>query len=193
LAFSKQEFSDRSFFRGEKIMSDAGMGRPAVTEHAPYYSKYIDLVADGDIVAVLQTQLDETLSLLQGLSEEKAVYKYAPDKWSIKEVLGHIIDTERIMAYRALRFARNDKTPVEGFEQDDYAANAPFDKCQLKDLLAEFTHVRQANIYMFKSLPADAGLRTGSANKNEISVRALAYVIAGHELHHVGIIRTKYL
>ena len=174
-------------------MSRSAIGRPAPGEHAQYYEKYVSLVPEGDIVSTLSEQAGTTLSLLGGIPETKADSRYAPDKWSIKEVVGHLIDCERIFAYRALRFARNDATPQPGFEQDDYVRNAEFSQTLLADLVVEFDCLRRANVYMFKGLTADAWLRGGSANDSDVSVRALAHIIAGHELHHVGILRSRYL
>lgn len=174
-------------------MSTSAIGRPAPTEHAQYYEKYVSLVPEGDIVSTLSRQAETTLSLLSSIPEAQADSRYAPDKWSIKEVVGHVIDCERIFAYRALRFARNDPSPLPGFEQDDYVRNAAFGAISLTDLAAEFESLRGASVYMFKSLTAEAWLRSGSANGADVSVRALAHIIAGHELHHVGILRARYL
>ena len=174
-------------------MTDLKMKRPETTEYAPDYGKYVSLVADGDILTSLDRQLDETLALLAGVSEEQADYRYAPDKWSVKELVGHLIDAERIFGYRALRFARHDKTPLQGFEQDDYVREASFDDYTLSDLASEFAHVRRSNLSLFKHLSGEAWERTGTANDNEVSVRALAFIIAGHELHHLNILRSRYL
>jgi len=174
-------------------MSTSAIGRPAATEHAPYYEKYVSLVPEGDIVSTLGRQAETTLSLLGSIPEAQANSRYAPDKWSIKELVGHVVDSERIFAYRALRFARNDATPLPGFEQDDYVANAAFGEIPFTGLAAEFDCVRRATVYLFKSLTADAWLRSGDANGSGVTVRALAHIIAGHELHHVGILRARYL
>jgi transposase len=174
-------------------MTGLNLNRPDATEYAPYYGKYISLVSDSDILALLSRQLDETLTLLGSISESQANYRYAPEKWSIKELLGHLIDTERIFAYRALRFARNDKTPLQGFDQDDYIRGASFDDCAISDLASEFAHVRRSSLSLFKHLSEEAWKRRGAANDSEVSVRALAYIIAGHELHHVEILRGRYL
>lgn len=167
--------------------------QPDANEYAPYYGKYISLVPMGDVVATLRRQLEDTLSLLRGLSEDQADSRYAPGKWSIKEVVGHILDTERIFGHRAFRFARNDQQPLPGFEQDDYVRAADFSRRPLSDLIAEFEHVRRANLYLFGSLDEAAWLRRGTASDNEVSVRALAYIMAGHEQHHMRIIRERYL
>lgn len=167
--------------------------KPATNEYAPYYDKYVSVVPEGDVVATLEQQLTATLELLRGLPEERGADRYAPDKWSIKEVIGHIADTERIMSYRALRIARGDTTPLPGFEQDGYITHGNFNARQLSDLAAEFETVRRATLFLFKNLSDEAWLRRGTASQNEITVRALAYIITGHELHHLEILRSRYL
>jgi hypothetical protein len=175
------------------LMSHLKISKPEASEHAPYYSKYIDLIEENDIISVLNRQLDETLSVLRAIPEDQADKRYEPGKWSIKELVGHIIDGERVFAYRALRFARNDKTPLAGFEQDDYVSNASFSETSLSSLADEFEHVRRGNLAMFKNFSNEAWLRNGVASENQISVRAIAYVLAGHELHHMRILRSRYL
>ncbi|HYE16440.1 MAG TPA: DinB family protein [Pyrinomonadaceae bacterium] len=167
--------------------------RPGAGEHAPYYERYVSLVPDGDVVATLGRQFAETRALLEGISEEKAGSRYAEGKWSIKELVGHLIDAERVFAYRALRFSRGDTTPLPGFEQDDYVRAADFDSRTLRSLALEFEHVRASTILMLQGLGAEAWGRRGTASDSEVSVRALAYIIAGHELHHVRILRERYL
>lgn len=167
--------------------------KPAADEYAPYYSRYIDLVPVGSIVNVLQQQMADTLSFLASISEDQANSRYAPEKWSLKEVAGHIVDCERIFAYRALRFARNDKTALAGFEQDDYVSNGNFELRQLSKITKEYEHVRAASIDLFDSLNEEAWDRRGKANEVEISVRALAWIICGHELHHKTVIRERYI
>jgi hypothetical protein len=169
------------------------MTRPDPTEYVPYFGKYISLVEGDDIIAALSNQIDDTLAFIHGLSESQGDLRYAPDKWSIKEVIGHLIDTERIFAYRALRFARNDQSALPGFDENSYVAHSNYGARLLADLAEEFEFVRKANIYLFRHLGEEVWLRRGKANDNEISVRALAYNIAGHELHHLGIIRERYL
>ncbi len=164
---------------------------PQPSEHAPYYTRYISLVPRSDIIGILQKQAEETESL-RALSDEEARFRYAPDKWSIKQLLGHIIDTERIFTYRALRIARGDRTPIEGFEQDDYVRNAPFDRISITELMNEYGAVRNATILLFRHLEPQAWLRRGIANKNEVTVRAIAFIIAGHELHHRRVLKEKY-
>ena len=167
--------------------------KPAKSEFLPYYERYIALVPDGDVISTLASQLTETQSLLRVLPASVATYRYAPDKWSVNEVVGHMIDSERIFAERALRFARNDATPIPGFEQDDYVRNATFDAYPLSELASELETVRQSTIFFFRHLDEEAWSRRGQANNAEVSVRALAYIIAGHELHHREILKTRYL
>jgi len=169
------------------------MTRPDPTEYMPYFGKYIALVEGDDIIAALSNQLDVTLARLRPLSESQGELRYAPGKWSIKEVIGHLIDAERIFAYRALRFARNDQSALPGFDENNYVANSNFGERRLADLAEEYEFVRKSNIYLFRHLGEEVWLRRGKANDNEISVRALAYCIAGHERHHLGIIRERYL
>jgi uncharacterized damage-inducible protein DinB len=166
---------------------------PEPNEYAPYYSKYISLVKSDDLVETLASQARATCALLGGLTEEQGNSRYEPGKWSVKEVLGHVNDTERIFSYRALRIGRNDPRPIEGYEQDDYVRYGSFDRCRLSDLLEEFQSVRQSTLLLFKKFDQEAWLRRGVANQNEVSVRALGYIIAGHELHHRAILQEKYL
>jgi hypothetical protein len=174
-------------------MKEFSIGRPFETEYLAYYGKYISLVPDADILSQLSKQSEATLALLRSIPEARGGFRYAPGKWSMKELIGHVIDTERIFAYRALRFSRQDETPLSGFEQDDYILNASFDDYPLSELAAEFESVRRSNIFLFKHLNEEAWTRRGIANDSEASVRALAYIIAGHELHHMDILRNRYL
>lgn len=174
-------------------MENLKISRPETDEFDSYYERYISLVADGDIVSSLKNQITKTVDLLAEISAEKADFRYAEGKWSVKELVGHMIDTERIFAYRALRIARGDQTPIEGYEQDDYIKNAEFAKCSLADLAEEFALVRGANVLMFQNLSETAWHRRGTANDKEISVRALAYISAGHEIYHVDILKQRYL
>lgn len=174
-------------------MKNLKISRPETGEFDSYYERYVSLVEDGDIISTLNNQIAETLRLLAEIDEEKAVFRYAEGKWSVKELLGHVIDTERIFAYRALRVSRGDTTPIEGYEQDNYIENAEFDKCRLADLAEEFALVRKSNVLMFKGLSETAWHRRGVANDCEITVRALAYISAGHELYHFNILKERYL
>ena len=167
--------------------------RPQPGEYTPYYDRYISLVPANDILAALDDQRRETLLLLCARAEADGDLRYAPDKWSLKELLGHVNDTERIMSYRALRISRGDATPIEGYEQDDYVRNGPFAGRPLADLIEDYIAVRRATISLFRNLDEPAWSRRGVANKNEVTVRALAYIIAGHELHHRRVLEEKYL
>ena len=167
--------------------------KPATTEYASYYEKYVSLVPSGDIVDTLENQMRDTLNLLRGLTAEQATFRYAPDKWSVKELVGHVIDTERIFAYRALRFGRGDQNVLTGFDQDPYVRNGNFENRSIEDLAAEFEHVRSGNVSMLRSFDDAAWGRRGVASDNEVTVKALAYIMAGHELHHMGILRDRYL
>jgi hypothetical protein len=168
------------------------IARPEPGEYAPYYERYISLVPGSDILRTLDTQRRQMLLLLSGRDESDGDIHYAPDKWSAKEVLGHVCDTERIFAYRALRIARGDRTPIEGFEQDDYVKNGPFATAPLAEIIEDYIAVRRATLTLLRNLDEAAWMRRGIANKNEVSVRALAYIIAGHELHHRRILEEKY-
>ncbi|NNF00077.1 MAG: DinB family protein [Pyrinomonadaceae bacterium] len=166
---------------------------PEPSEFASYYSIYTDLVEGDDVLAALNAQIPVTRELLVGIPEENGSFRYEDGKWSIKELVGHLIDTERIMAYRALRFARGDKTDIEGFDQDPYVENGNFNACSITDLAAHFELLRRANLHMFQGLSEKAWSRSGIASGNPVSVRALAYIIAGHEIHHLNILKERYL
>jgi DinB superfamily len=166
---------------------------PDSTEFAPYYGKYISLVKSDNIIATLEAQGRRSQDVYGSLTEAQSGFRYAPDKWSIRQMLGHVVDAERIFSYRALRIARGDKTPIEGFEQDGYVLNGPFEHCTLAELSDEFALVRRATVLLFRGLPAESWTRRGIASNNEVSVRALAYIIAGHELHHIEVLNQKYL
>jgi DinB superfamily len=165
--------------------------RPEANEYGPSYASYMALATEGDILAALSTQLDETLSLLSGLSEATANTRHAPYTWSVKQVVGHVTDADREFGHRAFRFSRGDPTPLPGFDENVYVDNAPFDASPLSDLLDEFEHVRRANLSFFRRLPAEAWLRSGVASNNPVTVRALAYIIVGHTRHHVNILRKR--
>ena len=174
-------------------MSQAAATKPAPTEHAREFSQYVALVTEGDIIQTLEQQIENSLSLFRSIPSDKANFRYAPDKWSVKQLLGHLIDSERIFSYRALCFARNDQTPLPGYEQNDYVREGDFDSRNLADMAEEFATVRRATIQLFRPLNETEWLRRGKANENDVSVRALAYIIAGHELHHMGVLRSRYL
>jgi uncharacterized damage-inducible protein DinB len=168
------------------------VARPDPVEYAPYYDRYISLISGPDILGTLDAQRRETMLLLSGRDEADGDFRYAPGKWNAKEVLGHVCDAERIFAYRALRIARADPTPMAGFEQDDYVKNGPFAQAPLAELVEDYIAVRRATITLFRSLGEDAWTRRGVANNNEVTVRALAYIIAGHEVHHRRILEKNY-
>ena len=168
------------------------IARPEPGEYAPYYDRYISLIAGSDILGTLDAQRRQMMLLLSGRDEADGDIRYAPDKWNAKEVLGHVCDTERVFAYRALRIARGDQTPMEGFEQDDYVRNGPFAGAPMAEIVEDYIAVRRATLTLLRNLNEEAWTRRGVANKNEVSVRALAYIIAGHELHHRRILEEKY-
>jgi hypothetical protein len=166
--------------------------RPEPGEYADFYEKYVALVPGNDIVAALESQRVQMAQLFAGRGERDGNFRYAAEKWTVKEVLGHVTDTERIFGYRALRIARGDQTPLSGFEQDDYIRAGNFTDRSLADIAEEFTLVRNATSAFFRSLDAEAWVRRGVANKNEITVQALAFIIAGHEIHHREILKERY-
>lgn len=168
------------------------LARPETGEYAAYYEKYISLVAGSDVAGALEAQRVQTMQLFAGRSERDGNFRYAADKWTVKEVLGHIADSERIFTYRALRIARADQTPMPGFEQDDYVCSGGFNERPLGSLVEEFADVRSATLSLFRSFGAEAWSRRGTANKNEVTVRALAFITAGHELHHRHILEERY-
>jgi DinB superfamily len=167
--------------------------RPDKSEYDPYYQKYVALVPETEIIGPLEAQLGELQSLVEGISEERGTFAYEDGKWTIKEVFSHLIDAERIFSYRAFRIARGDKTPVEGFEQDGYIENSHANRRSFGDLLGELMQIRQANLAFFKNLDAPDWVRTGTANNVEISVRSLAWIMAGHIRHHIDILKSRYL
>jgi hypothetical protein len=169
------------------------MLRPEKGEYDPYYETYTSLVPEEDIKAALATQPGELRVLAESLLEEKGTYAYADGKWTIKQLLGHLIDGERMFGYRVFRISRGDKTPIEGFEQDGYIENAHANGRSFADLLSEFELLREANVRFFKNLRDDDWLRTGTANQKEISVRALAWIMVGHIRHHISILKDRYL
>jgi len=180
-------------------MSDAAVvsyssqiARPEPGEYAPYYDKYISLIEGTDLLATLDSQRRQMMLLLTGRTDDEADFRYAPEKWTAKQVLGHVCDAERVFAYRALRIARADPTPLSGFDENEYARNSPVAHRPLADIIEDYIAVRRATITLLRNLDDAAWARRGSANNNPISVRALGYIIAGHELHHRRILEEKY-
>lgn len=165
---------------------------PTATEYAPYFSRYIDLVAEADFVSALTRQPAEYRVLLGALSHEQAGFRYAPGKWSIREVLGHVIDAERVFGYRALCIARGETVSLPSFDENLYAAESGHDGCSLHELLEEFTLVRRSHVALFEHLGQAAWERAGTANQNAISVRGLAYLMTGHAQHHARILKERY-
>ena len=168
------------------------MNRPQPSEYADYYGNYIAKVPGTDVLSVLESQRLQMLQLFAGRSERDGSFRYAPEKWTVKEVLGHINDTERIFTYRALRFARGDRTQLPGFEQDDYVRSAGFGARRLADLAEEFGAVRGASIALYRSFGKEVWDRRGVANEKEVTVRALAFITAGHQMHHRIILEERY-
>jgi hypothetical protein len=165
--------------------------KPQPDEHVEYYARYIKLVGE-DALGALRAQSASTPRLLSGLSEAQAMHRYAPGKWSVKEVVGHIIDGERVFSYRALRIARADTTPLPGFDENAWVPAGHFDRRSMPDLVSDYQTQRAATVALFSSFDDEALTRRGTANDSPISVRALAHIIAGHELHHVGLLRERY-
>jgi len=168
------------------------MTRPGADEYAPHYETYVSLVQGNDILTVLEAQRLQTMQLFAAKSEREGNFRYGPDKWTVKDALGHVNDAERIFAYRALRIARGDKTPLPGFDQDSYVAVGAFSERALAELVEEFAHVRSATLSLFRSMKQEAWTRRGTASEKEVSVRALAFIIAGHEFHHRRILEERY-
>ncbi len=167
--------------------------RPAPTEYGAFYAGYIQGVPDGDLLVFLRAQMRDTRAFLESIPGSKGDFAYAQGKWSVKEVVGHVSDTERVMSYRALRIARGDETPLPGFDENAFARVSGAARRTVTDLSGEFAHVRQATLDLLTNLDADAFARLGTASGHAISVRALAYIIAGHEVHHLRVLRERYL
>jgi hypothetical protein len=169
------------------------LSRPDATEYAQYYGKYISLIPAGDLIKIMNEQFERTLATLRKISEPQSLTRYEPGKWSIKEVVGHMIDAERIMSYRALCIARGDQTPIPGFEQDDYVRGANSDARPFAEIVDEFQKVRQATLALFTSFDETVLSRLGTANNFSVSALALTHIVAGHERHHMNVLQTKYL
>ena len=174
-------------------MTPTTIVRPQADEFYSFYTTYVSKVPDGNLISLLREQAVETVTMLQDLTPQQANYAYAPGKWTVKEVVGHISDAERIFAYRALRIARHDETPLASFDENAYVANANFGNRSLPDLLEELQVVRASSIHLVKSMDAETLALRGVASGHAISVRALFYIIAGHERHHADLLRERYL
>jgi len=166
---------------------------PDATEYAVYFGRYISQAEGNDLIAALTSNIAQTRHLLRPLTEAQALHRYAEGKWSVKEVIGHLIDAERVFAYRALRYVRLDPNQLHSFDENAFVANARFDSIPLSDLTEEFSLLRQANILFFRYLNDEQLSRAGVANGNRMSVRALGWTIAGHEVHHRRILEERYL
>jgi hypothetical protein len=174
-------------------MPGVTVARPNASEYAPFYAGYVAGVPEGDLIALLEQQGEETVGLLGAISEGKADHRYAPGKWTIREVLGHVIDAERVFTYRALTFARGDAGPLPSFDENAWAANSNAGGRTMQELLAEYRAVRGATLALLRSFGKEELARSGVASKNPVTVRALAYIVAGHERHHLKILRERYL
>jgi len=174
-------------------MRSVETGRPTAAEYAPHFEKYLVLVPEHEIVPVLEGQKQEVARALSIISEAQAGYRYAEGKWSIRQVVGHLVDTERIFGYRALCVARGEQGPLPGFDENQYVVNARFDSIPLGELIRELEIVREGNVGLFRHLGAEEWGRVGTANGKAVSVRALAFVMAGHVRHHLGIVAERYV
>jgi hypothetical protein len=169
------------------------LGRPEKSEAAPYYFAYIDYVTGDNPLAGMEKQLPESLEFFAGITEKTSLHRYAPDKWSIRQVLNHITDTERAFAFRAFWFARGFEAPLPGYDQNIGAAGAEADRVSWLNHVEEFRHVRLSTISLFKNLPPDAWSRHGIADGKSFTLRALAFIIPGHLAHHIAVLRDRYL
>lgn len=174
-------------------MTPPRLTRPDPAEYASYFARYVDRVPEGDIIAILEDQMVATAGLLAGLTEAQGEHRYAPDKWTLKEVVSHVADGERVFCYRALRFARGDSTPLPGFDQDAWVPEAGCARRTLVDIAEELRSVRAATLTFVRSLDDTMAVRGGVASGGPMTVRALAYIMAGHELHHLNVLRERYL
>ena|ERR1700752_2284570 len=169
------------------------MSRPNETEYATYYQQYVNHVTEAEILPVLRSQMDDLDVLLERVPADRETYRYADGKWSIREMIGHLIDGERVFGYRAFCIARGETQDLPGFEQDDYLRTAPYNHIELEDLLSELRLIRLGNIAMFRTLDEESWTRVGMANGNQITARALAFIMAGHLRHHMSVLRERYL
>ena len=174
-------------------MAKTVLTRPDASEYAEYYERYVGKITGTDIIEILKQQHAEIQALIASVPAEKENFRYAEGKWSIRELVGHVLDGERVFAYRALVFARNDQTPLPGFEQDFWVTHSNHGNVPLAELAAELSSVRQSTIDLFRHLAPDAWTNRGVANNKEMSVRAAAYVIAGHAAHHLDVLKSRYL
>lgn len=167
--------------------------RPSNEEYAAHFKRYVDLVPEGDIRKALEQSLKTTTEMYAAFTEERGSYRYAPEKWSLKQVLGHVTDNERIMSYRALRIARGDQTQLAGYDENVFMSNASFDEMPLTAIVDDYVAVRRATLTLLNGISDEAWTRIGVVGGNESSARAWIYILAGHELHHLNVIRERYL
>lgn len=173
-------------------MASVTIARPEPSEYASFYGGYVSAVPDGDLLTLLESQGRETAALLKGIDEKKSRHRYAPGKWTIREVVGHMADAERVFTYRALRFARGDATPLASFDENVWAESSNADGRALADLAADLAVVRAATLGLLRGFGDDELKRSGIASGQPVTVRALAYITAGHERHHVRVLRERY-
>jgi uncharacterized damage-inducible protein DinB len=166
---------------------------PTQNEYSSSYKGYVELVSGKDIMKTLEEQFDEVEQFFNSIPQDKAGFRYNEGKWSIREILGHMSDTERIFAYRALRISRKDRTALPGFDENEYVRYSNFDKQTMSDLLEHFLFIRKSTIAMFKTMDEEMTKLSGTVNNNQVSVRAIAHIIAGHAQHHINIIKERYL
>jgi hypothetical protein len=167
------------------------MSRPESTEFAGFFQKYVDLVPEADVLPTMSAQLDEMVAFLRAVPDTQSGVLHAPYTWTFKDVVGHLTDGERVFGYRALRFARGDITPLAGFDESEFALSAEYARLPFADVVSEFEAARRSNLLMFRNMPETAWTRSGEANSNRVSVRALAYIIVGHSRHHTAILRKR--
>lgn len=165
---------------------------PPSTEYAPAFARYVSRVGDEDIAEALDRQTAEVSAVFGPLSDEQAEHRYAPEKWSVKEMLGHVGDTERVMGYRVMAFARGERQPLPGFDENDYMVGNPFGSRPLRETLQHFAHLRASHVIMLRQLSPEAWLRIGTANGHPASVRALVWVMVGHVRHHLAVLGERY-
>lgn len=167
-------------------------GRPKSDEFTPFYAGYVANVTEIDPIAVMESQGLASRTIMAAISEEQSLFRYDPDKWSIREVVGHLADAERVFAYRALRIGRADETPIEGFDENSYVTAARFDRRPLAELADELAAVRRTTVALFRGFEPGTWNLRGIANNARVSVRALAFIIPGHERHHMKVLRERY-
>ena len=169
------------------------IARPPEQEYDPFYFRYVSRVPEGNLIDLFEIQTQRARRFFENMSEEKANYSYAPDKWTLKEVLGHVMDFERVFAYRTLCIARGEVQSLPGFDENDYARFAGYDRIPLSMILKQYHHLRASTIALLEQIPDGAWTRTGTVNNKSISLRALAYIMPGHELHHLNVIAERYM